>query len=538
MARKSRKNLENTAVENTSKVYYNAAAYVRLSADAKRKPGDSLETQRNIIESFIAESNDIKLYDVYTDNNTTGTNFDRPGFQKMLRDIENKRVNCIIVKDLSRFGRNAIDAGYYIEKYLPSINCRFISVTDGFDSKNGDGGIMLPLKNIIAESYALDISRKCKSVQQQYIKDGRFVGREATYGFALSPDDCHKLIIDEEAAAVVRQIFDWTIEGMTTGEITRSLNEAKILPPVRYKQSKKNIEGNKISGSEYWRMRSIVEILSNRMYIGDMVQNKKQKINYKEVYIPPEKWVIVQNTHEPIISREVFDEVQKIRQQISESNAEKKYNGAYSPHLFKCKVFCAKCGYLMYRHRQNKDGTYWFRCESSWKFSKNTCTVVSVKEMDLKNEIIAIIQKYAEIIRGRFIQLEIETKCGETASDIELNEINSLLDKDGRMIKSLYESMVGGMITRDEFGQMKADYEAKIADLSNRAKEIRNSRRETEQKNKDYTDFAQAVSTVTASDSLTEEIIDKLVEKVLVNPDKSVEVYFKFADVFGGDKNG
>ena len=538
MARKSRKNLDNTVIENTSKVSYNAAAYVRLSADAKRKPGDSLETQRNIIESFIADSSDIKLYDVYTDNNTTGTNFDRPGFQKMLRDVENKRVNCIIVKDLSRFGRNAIDSGYYIEKYLPSINCRFISVTDGFDSNKGDGGIMLPLKNIIAESYALDISRKCKSVQQQYIKDGRFVGRVAPYGFTFSPDDCHKLIIDEEAAIVVRQIFEWTIEGITVGEITRKLNEAKILPPIQYKQSKGFNTQNRFADSKHWRIWSITEMLSNRMYIGDMVQNKRQKVNYKAISIPPEKWVIVQNTHEPIISREMFDEIQKIRQKISESNAEKKYNGAYSPHLFKGKVFCAKCGHIMKRKRQNKDGTYWFRCESKWKFTNDTCTVVSVKEADLKNEIIGIIQKHAEIILGRFIQLERETKCGEISVDIELREINSQLDKDGRMLKSLYESMVGGVITRDEFIKMKADYEAKIEDLSTRAKEIRNNGRETEQKNKEYTAFAEAVSAVLANDNLTEEIIDKLVEKILVNTDKSVEVYFKFADAFGGDENG
>jgi DNA invertase Pin-like site-specific DNA recombinase/uncharacterized protein YeeX (DUF496 family) len=535
MARKSRKNLENTAVENTSKVYYNAAAYVRLSADAKRKPGDSLETQRNIIERFIADSSDIKLYDVYTDNNTTGTNFDRPGFQKMLMDIENKRVNCIIVKDLSRFGRNAIDAGYYIEKYLPSLNCRFIAVTDGFDSNDGDSGIMLPLKNVIAESYALDISRKCKSVQQQHIKEGRFVGRIAPYGFMFSPEDCHKLIIDEEAAAVVRQIFEWTIEGMTAGEITRNLNEAKILPPIRYKKSKSLNTQNKFVETEHWRTRYIIEMLSNRIYTGDMVQGKRKKVNYKETSVSPDKWVIVQNTHEPIISRELFDAVQNFRRKITESNAEKKYNGAYSPHIFKGKVFCAKCGYLMHRHRQNKDGTYWLRCESKWKFTKDTCTVVSVKEADLKIEIIGIIQKHAEVILGKYISIERETNCGDTDNDIELREINAKLDKDGRMLKSLYESMVGGVITRDEFIQMKSDYEVKIADLSSRADEIRKSRRETENRKKEYTDFTEAVSAVLTNDKLTEEIIDKLVEKVLVNPDKSVEVHFKFADVFGGE---
>ena len=414
---------------------------------------------------------------------------------------------------------------------------RLIAVNDGFDSEKGEDEFT-PFREIMAEWYALDISRKCKSVQQQHIKEGRFVGRVAPYGFALSPDDCHKLIVDEEAAGVVRQMFDWASEGMTAGEITRSLNEAKILPPSRYKQSKGFIAEDKFAGSDNWNTKVINEILLNRMYIGDMVQGKTQTVNYKEIPVPPEKWIIIPNTHDPVVSRELFGEVQKIRQQISEINAEKQYMGAYSPHLFKGKVFCAKCGHIMRRQRQNKDGTYWFRCESKWTLSKDKCTVVSVKEADLKSQIIGIIQKHAEIIFGRFIQLERETNCGETATDTELREINSQLDKDGRMLKSLYESMVGGVITRNEFVQMKTDYEAKITDLSSRAKEIRNSRRETEQKSKEYTDFTEAVAAVTANDNLTEEIIDKLVEKVLVNPDKSVEVYFKFADVFGGDENG
>jgi DNA invertase Pin-like site-specific DNA recombinase len=535
MARKSRKILENAAAENTPTVYYNAAAYVRLSADAKRKPGDSLETQRSIIERFIADSPDIRLFGVYEDSNATGTNFERPGFRRMLADIESGRVDCVVVKDLSRFGRNAIDAGYYIEKHLPSLNCRFIAVTDGFDSKNGDSGIMLPLKNMIAESYALDISRKCKSVQQQHIKEGRFVGRVAPYGFALSPGDCHRLIIDEEAAAVVRWMFERAVGGMGVGEITRSLNEAKILPPSRYKQSKGLIAEDKFAGSDNWHPRVVAEMLSSRMYAGDMVQDKTQNADYKGKAVSPDKWAVTPNAHEPAVSQELFDAVQKIRRQTKESSAEKQRNGAYSPHLFKGKVFCAKCGYPMHRHRQNKDGTYWFRCESKWKLAKDACGVVSVKEADLKAAIVAVIQKHAEAILGRFIRLGREANCGDKSAAAELREISSKLDKDGRMLGSLYESMVGGAISRSEFVQMKADYEAKIAVLSRRADEIRGSRREAERRNKEYADFGEAVSAVLSSDSLTGEIIEKLVEKVLVNPDKSVEMHFKFADAFGGE---
>jgi DNA invertase Pin-like site-specific DNA recombinase len=239
MARKSHKNLDTATVEiQFSPAVYNAAAYVRLSSDAAKKRGDSLETQRNIIENYVAASPDIRIAEVYEDNAKTGTNFERAGFQKMLADCESGKINCILVKDLTRFGRNAIDAGYYLEKYLPSLGVRFIAVTDGFDTNESDGGILLPLKNVISEAYALDISRKCKSVQRQNIADGRFVGRMAPYGYAKSPLDCHKLIVDSDAAPIVRQIFAWAHSGASVGEVTRRLNEASVLTPSRYKLEK------------------------------------------------------------------------------------------------------------------------------------------------------------------------------------------------------------------------------------------------------------------------------------------------------------
>ncbi|MCL2672665.1 MAG: recombinase family protein, partial [Clostridiales bacterium] len=209
MARKSRKQLDAASVSEQQQqeqaqhnTTCNAAAYVRLSRDDSKR-GDSLETQQDIIENFIAASPDIRLVELYSDNKTTGTNFDRPDFQRMIADAECGRINCIIVKDLTRFGRNAIDAGYYIEQLLPAMRVRFIAITDSYDSIKDDGNSQLPLKNMIAETYARDISRKCRSVQRQNIADGRFVGRMAPYGYSKHPNDCRRLVVDEEAAAIV-----------------------------------------------------------------------------------------------------------------------------------------------------------------------------------------------------------------------------------------------------------------------------------------------------------------------------------------------
>jgi hypothetical protein len=233
-------------------------------------------------------------------------------------------------------------------------------------------------------------------------------------------------------------------------------------------------------------------------------------------------------SHEAIISRETFETVKKIRAELPERQSV----GAYSPHLFKGKVLCAKCGHIMHRHRQNKDGTYWFRCETQWKFSKNLCTVVSVRESDLKSEIIAIVHKYSEIVHGKFIELNAQT--ADKSGDIELNEINIQLNKSGQFLKSLYESLVSGLINADEFKQMKSDYEMKIAELSEKSDEIRNQKREAETRKNEYQSLENAVVSVLSNEILTADIIDKFVDKILVNPDKSFEVQFKFADIFGG----
>ena len=537
MARKSRKQQRDAAPagvcgRGTEVQTYYAGAYIRLSADDTKKRGDSLETQRNIIENFVALSSNIRIAEVYSDNNTTGTNFERPGFQRMLADIERGRINCIIVKDLTRFGRNAIDAGYYLEKYLPTLGVRFIAVTDSFDSLDGDGGILLALKNIINECYALDISRKCRAVQRQNIADGRFVGRLAPYGYQKSPDDCRKLIPDPETAPVVRQIFKWAASGVSAGEIARRLSADGIPSPSHYNYAKGFNTSEKLLGSGYWKVNKVRDILADRVYIGDMVQGKSRTVNHRKIYVDPSEWICVPNTHDLIVSRELFDRVQLIRQNIYEKAMEIQQSIVpYTPNVFSGKVLCATCGYPMKRKRQNKDGTYWFRCESQYKYAAEACTVVSVKESELLTATLITLYKQAEVILGRYIQLECAAATPDN-SDAELREINKGLDKDGRMLRSLYESMVSGLITKDEFVQMKKDYEAKIEALSKQADEIRNRRYETQSHTTEYTNFADAVSAELCDDSLTAELIKRLVREIRVRPDKSFDVVFRFRDEF------
>lgn len=531
MARKSRKHLIDTPMTHElppERVCYCAAAYLRLSADDKRKRGDSLETQRNIIENFVATTPDIRITEIYTDNDLTGTNFDRPGFQKMLSDIEHGKINCIIVKDLSRFGRSVIDAGYYLEKHLPALGVRFIAVTDSYDSADGDGGIMIPLKNLINESYALDISRKCRAVHQQNIASGRFVGRLAPYGFRKSPDDCRKLIPDPDTVETVRQIFDWSAIGTSAHEIVRRLNAHGVPTPGHRNFAQGFNTDKKLIGTVHWKVQTIRNILSDRVYVGDMVQGKTRTVNGKGRSIDPSEWVCVPNTHEPIVSRDVFDRVQMVRQSAySKAMTIQKAAVPYTTNIFQGKVVCDNCGHLIRRKRQNKDGTYWFRCESQTKYGKEACTIVAVKETELKVEIMTILHKQSEAIFGRYISLE-RTSCD--SSETELREINQNLDKDGRILRSLYENLVSKLITQAEFVQMKAEYEAKIERLSKKADEIRKRRNEMNARISEYHDVADAASATLSDDKLTATLMDRLIQEIRVYPNKSFDVLFRFRD--------
>ena len=533
MARKSRKYFDTTSFEPIlSTGIYRAGAYLRLSCDDTKKRGDSIETQQNIIENYIAAAPDISLTEVYIDNNTTGTNFERPGFQQMMADTERGKINCIIVKDLTRFGRNAIDAGYYLEKHLPTLGVRFIAVTDSYDSLDGNGGILLPLKNIISESYALDIGRKCRAVQRQNIADGRFVGRLAPYGYSKAPDDCRRLIINEETAPVVRRIYDWACEGLSNFEIAHRLSAENIPTPARYNYDKGYDKSDRQLSVPYWKPSTVKNILSDRVYVGDMVQGKTRKIDGKQRDVDPSEWVCVPNTHEPTIDRDVFDRLQVSRLAVYERAMEIQQNSTpYTVNVFQGKIVCAGCGRSMKRKRQNKDGTYWFRCESQWKYGKDACTVVAAREADLKTDILTILHKQAEAILGRYVTIE-KAAAAPDNSAAELREVNQRMDKDGRMLRSLYENMVGGLITQDEFIQMKADYEGKIAALSKQADEIRERKYTTKAAATEYRDIAEAVAAAISDDTLTTEIIDRLVDKIKVHPDKSFEVLYKFRDEF------
>lgn len=539
MARKSRKNIEAVSDMIYAQPFYNVAAYIRLSVEDNKKKGDSLETQKSILQSYIALTPGLKLHDYYIDNGSTGTNFERSAFQKMLADAENGVINCIIVKDLSRFGRNAIDTGYYIEKYLPSLKVRFISVNDGFDtdSINPGDGIMLPLKNMINEAYSLDIGRKIKAQQRQSMKEGEFVGVRPPYGYLKSPDNCHKLIIDEETAPVVRQIFQWAYEQVGLNDITRRLNEAGVPTPSHTKKATGIIKNENLIGKNAWQTRTVSRILSCETYTGDLVQGKTKTVCHQQAYADESNWIKVENTHEAIISREMFDAVQAFRRQVAEE-AFQIPKSPYTPNMFKGKIYCGHCGGSLHRQRcERKRGpdVYLFHCLSNSRIARGSCFPYSLPEEELLSSLLTIIQKHADAVIGKAIRLKKNKpamEAGRITIKSQLATLRQELDRDRRLVKSLYESLVTGIITGDEYRQMRTDYEERISGKVNRAQELERRQNELEAQTTEYLILSDLTVSVKGKEDITAALIDRLIDKIEVFSDRRIEVTFTFESGF------
>lgn len=311
MARKSRKNIkQNTLHKQTT---FNVGAYVRLSVLNDKNKKDTIQNQKKIILDYINNKDNFKLIDFYEDLKT-GTNFDRNGFHKLLSHIKQGKINCVIVKDLSRFGRNYIQCGTYIEKIFPMLNVRFISINEGFDSfdKNSNQFFLLHLKNVVNQMYTKDISKKTYSAIKQKQKQGDFIGSFAPYGYLKDKNNKNKIVINEEVKNIVVYIFDLKIKKYNYAQIANILNDKNILSPSAYLYKKGILYNQKFKNTK-WTPQTVKRILTNEVYIGHTVQGKKcTKLfeNKKQQIVPKQQWIVVKNTHTPIIDVDTFKKAQ------------------------------------------------------------------------------------------------------------------------------------------------------------------------------------------------------------------------------------
>lgn len=541
MARKSRKQTETPMPVPSLYVY--VALYIRLSVEDNKKRGCSVENQKLVLNDYLADKPDFVVYDTYIDNGLTGTNFHRPGFQQMLSDIEAGHINCVIVKDLSRLGRNSIDTGYYIEQYFYAHNVRFIAVTDQFDTAdpgNLHGGIMLPLKNMINEAYSLDIGRKIKAQARQAMKDGDYIGARAPYGYRKDPDNCHKLLIDEETAPVVKQIFDWAYERVALNRIVRNLNEMGIAAPSHYKKSTGEITSPGLIGSGKWQTRTVMKILESEVYTGDLVQGKTKTVDHQQVKADDDNLIIARHTHEPIISHEVFAAVQEYRKQVCEESRAKP-KSPYTPNIFKGKVFCADCGRSLHRQRaERKKGPdiYWFHCLTNSRVAKDTCKGVMMQETELMATVTAILEKELSVALGMSLplfQLEARQKQKKDGLKSQMSAKQQDIEKQRRLIRGLYENFVQGILTSEEYFELKAGYEESITVLSGDIEALEKGMDALDDQLVRYRAMEKDAKSLAQDHVLTAELIERLIDRIEIDHERNIRVSFRFKSEFQGE---
>lgn len=534
MARKSRKGV--SAPEQPKKDYikiWRTALYIRLSVEFNGKRGDSLETQRQIMEAYAALCPDLEIVEVYTDNGITGRTFEREAFQRMLADVEAGKINCIMVKDLSRLGRNTIDTGYYIEKYFPLHGVRFIAVNDQFDSEDSENSgnhLIVPLKNMINEAYAADISKKVRAQQNQAMRDGEFVGGRPPYGYRKDPDNCHRLLVNEDTAPIVRQIFQWTVDGVPLNVIVKRLNESGVMTPGYYLASIGLITSKKLMGSGKWQTWTVGKILADEVYTGDMVQGKHTNVGHKQVVTKPVDWIVVRNTHEPLVSREVFAKAQAVREQMA-SKYTRTMKVPYSENILRGRVFCAHCGKNL--HRQRSHGRYFYRCISNDRMGEGSCTggIIHLPEPDLFNTILTIIRQKAEVVMGEALRLK---QCdGKIAAqkvqvDQEIAELGRQTQKNKAIRAGLYENFVKGILTRAEYLEMQEDYSQKISDAVERVQQLQTRQAELERQMEHYTSMADKLAAAGRDTTLSALLVNQLIGRVTVNGPDDVSIDFSF----------
>ena len=537
MSRVSRYN--NLAKIQEEKIW-KAGLYLRLSRedDVVKNESDSISSQRALLNKFVAQNPDIQIDDFYIDDGYSGTNFDRPDFQRMLAKIKTGDIVCVIVKDLSRFGRNTIESSNYIEIIFPILKVRFISLLDNVDTfldPNSVNGLLVPFKNIMNDEYVRDLSIKVKTAQKSYMRQGLFIGAFACYGYEKSKEDRHKLVVDAEASQVVKTIYKMFLNGDSLNAIARFLNDNEILTPFEYKKSKGYKYKNPNQGKYHvWTSSTVQRILSNQMYVGDMVQGTRGTISYRNHKIikkSSEEWCIVPNTHELIVSREDFEKVQ-LRLEKNKT----KFIKPFRTYILRGLVRCGDCGKVLQTCICNEKsllGKYYYRCPTYMMTKGKICTKHSIRNDVLEKLVFDIVKSYIEIsVNIQQIIQKVNLKNSNVSSNIEKEYIK--LDNELKSLKEslniLYIKFKSGEMTENDYLKRRDDTTQKITLLENQLIAIcSNINKNVEIENNK---FIAAFAKYKGFTSLTKEMADELIKRILIYDNKHIEVEFNFQDEF------
>lgn len=512
---------------------FRCGAYVRLSKeDGDKNESDSVSNQKKMIESYIEHNEDFVLHDFYIDDGWSGTNFNRPNFCRMLQDIDKGEINCIIVKDLSRFGRDYIDTGKYLERYFPERKVRFIAITDNIDSQKQTNDILLPIKNIFNEQYARDISNKVSSAMRTKQIAGEFIGAFAKYGYKKSPENKNKLIVDEYAASVVRRIFEMYTNGIGQRRIAAILNEEGILCPSEYKrQNGYNYKNcNKLSSTIYWTYSTIHKIVQDEMYIGNMVQGKThQRMRGKAEKINQEDWIRVEGTHPAIINLDTWNKAQKILK-IKTRELDLKANMSIFAGVLKC----GDCGRSMVKKWSTWGETRYcyYNCGTFNRSGAQYCTPHTIRHDILEQIVLEDLHKIiGNIDNLKELLSHIDIPKNEFSNiELEIEQTNEEVNKLIQRKKLAYEDYQDELITKNDYIAYKNEYEAQIERFQKKLS-VLNKRKSTGTK-KDifqYT-WVKNLLELRTVEKLDRSIVLDMIDEIRVYNDKKITITYNFSD--------
>lgn len=527
--------------DGISVVQWYIAIYVRLSKeDGDKMESDSIQNQRGIIEQHIkylqGQGEIIASVETYSDDGYPGGNFDRPEYKRMIQDIEAGKINCVIFKDNSRLGRNYPELGRLMEEYFPQKGIRIISVLNHIDSLKDPHGYcsaIVSFSNIMNDDYIRQLSIKIKSTFAMKRERGEFLGNYAPYGYMKSPDDKHKLIIDEEAAEIVRMIFNWYAEGISASGIVKQLNALQIIPPSLYKTMKgcKGFASHSSGGLKrnVWSITSVNTMLNDEVYIGNLVQGKFKSASYRTKKMVPtdeSEWTVVEGTHEAIISDEVFTIVHE-RFARRTRVAPKQRNSYMLSGLVKC----AHCGSRM--NRQISNGQPRFRCTTRI-YAPEKCQCPSVKESVLEQAILsAVQQQIQELVDAKTV---IDAIRKENAGGRSQNEYKMAMDLATQERKRLsdakfrlYDNLEKGLIDQDEYIQFKAKYNAGIAEQDSQIKQLQDNLVQIQEARKQDDAFVSFFKEFGTINSIDRDVLNRLVDHIEVTDARHIDIYFKFS---------
>lgn len=505
---------------------WRVALYARLSREDGDKPeSDSIVNQQKLLESFLARQEDMALADFYVDDGCTGTNFDRPEFQRMMADIKAGRVNCVVVKDLSRFGRDYLGTGERLEKWFPAHGVRFIALGDNVDSEKGPYDVMLPFKNVMNEQYARDISQKVRSSFRVKQQRGEFIGAFASYGYRKDPDDHNKLLIDPPAAGVVRRIFTLYEQGMGKIRIAKQLNEERIPCPSEYKrlQGEKYHNGQRLDKTSYWTYATIHRILNNQMYAGRMEQGRapRQGMHGKAKQLPKEQWAVVENTHEAIISADQWERVQSL---LRRDTRTLDFEQNISPLAGFLR--CGDCGRAM--SKTNHSGGVYYCCGSYKQYGPTVCSRHGISYRDLEKILLDDLNKVIAAVENlHALAQEARSAPKPTGREAERGRLNASLERVRRLRKGAYEDYKGGLLSKEDYLQYKEDYQRQEDALTAQLKRL--SDREGERGESPWVEQLLKLGRLTELDRAT---VAETVKEILVYEDH-VEITYNFSDDLG-----